>query len=285
MKVTVGCDPELFLKRGNEYIAAVGLVPGTKAKPHKLNKGAVQRDGLALEFNIDPAATSADFTSNTGTVLDQCRNLVPAGVVLDPKPVVIFDPKYYESLPEDSKQLGCDPDFNAISMQRNTNPQAFGSMRTGAGHLHLGWTEGASPFDKGHFYDCCTLVRKIDQYFSVFKRFWDTDEVRQRMYGAQGAFRPKPYGLEYRVLSNAWLCEPKLWPWLFDSMKWVFDITTTKNPKWDQYHWPRSIGYEFTMGTLSHRKESIDRDMVLFFGTSDYPKFPLPERIAAYGRR
>jgi hypothetical protein len=39
------------------------------------------------------------------------------------------------------------------------------------------------------------------------------------MYGAAGAFRPKPYGVEYRVLSNAWLQSEEL-------MAWVYRTTT-----------------------------------------------------------
>src|SRR3546814_9474953 len=35
------------------------------------------------------------------------------------------------------------------------------------------------------------------------------------MYGAAGAFRTKPYGVEYRVLSNAWLKDSKLMSWVY----------------------------------------------------------------------
>ena len=38
------------------------------------------------------------------------------------------------------------------------------------------------------------------------------------MYGAAGAFRPKPYGVEYRVLSNAWLLTE-------DRMRFVYKQT------------------------------------------------------------
>jgi hypothetical protein len=37
------------------------------------------------------------------------------------------------------------------------------------------------------------------------------------MYGQAGAFRIKPYGMEYRVLSNAWLQTPELMGWVYDN--------------------------------------------------------------------
>jgi hypothetical protein len=40
------------------------------------------------------------------------------------------------------------------------------------------------------------------------------------MYGAAGAFRPKTYGVEYRVLSNAWLLSEA-------RMRFVFKQTQT----------------------------------------------------------
>jgi hypothetical protein len=37
------------------------------------------------------------------------------------------------------------------------------------------------------------------------------------MYGKAGAFRPKPYGMEYRVLSNKWLTNTRLQSWVYDT--------------------------------------------------------------------
>jgi hypothetical protein len=36
------------------------------------------------------------------------------------------------------------------------------------------------------------------------------------MYGRAGAFRPKPYGVEYRVLSNVWLRESSMVKWIWN---------------------------------------------------------------------
>ena len=56
--ITVGADPELFVKKGRSFQSAYGMIPGTKQKPKKVIKGAVQVDGMALEFNIDRAVGS-----------------------------------------------------------------------------------------------------------------------------------------------------------------------------------------------------------------------------------
>jgi hypothetical protein len=64
----IGCDPEIFVKKGGKLIAATGLVPGDKKKPFRVMGGAVQVDGLALEFNTDPVASNDFNRFNTQIV-------------------------------------------------------------------------------------------------------------------------------------------------------------------------------------------------------------------------
>lgn len=53
-KFTIGCDPEIFVKKNGRPVSAFGLVQGTKESPQKTKFGAVQVDGMALEINTNP---------------------------------------------------------------------------------------------------------------------------------------------------------------------------------------------------------------------------------------
>jgi len=227
--VKVGADPEVFLRETTwrkRYVSADKWIPGTKEEPHKLNKGAIQLDGTALEFNIDPASTREEFVENLNTVLGQIKTFVPQGYEMAFVPAVHYTPAIWRDIPEKCKELGCNPDFRADRNGAiNEPPDNKSTMRTGSGHLHIGWGEGFDINDEVHKSDCVVLCQNLLNYFNVYENLWDKDRDRKRLYGAGGAFRPKPYGVEYRGLSNAWLSYPALWPWLFDSCQYVFNKT------------------------------------------------------------
>lgn len=226
IQITIGCDPEFFLFDSNKgvNISAHDIVPGNKLNPYRLRKGAVQADGTAVEFNIDPARTPEEFANNIETVLYQIRDMIPGHLKFQFTPTVYYEPAYFDGLPENSKELGCDPDWDALSAAIRPRPNIGRStMRTGAGHIHIGWTHDENPVDRSHLWDCCHLVGRLDDYFFLYRRIWDRDRERQILYGEPGCFRPKSYGVEYRVLSNAWLNYPELWPWIFNSARWVME--------------------------------------------------------------
>jgi hypothetical protein len=201
---TVGADPEFFVAKGGKPVSAHGLVPGNKKNPMKVRKGAVQVDGMALEFNIDPASTQEEFVTNLDVVLKTILGMVPGYEMFD-KPVAEFGAAYIRKQPDEAKMLGCEPDFNAYTKDANPRPDADTPFRTASGHVHIGWTNGVDPHDPGHFEACCTLSKMLDLRLGVPSLIWDKDKKRRQLYGQAGCFRPKPYGMEYRVLSNAWL--------------------------------------------------------------------------------
>lgn len=217
----IGADPEFFVQRYGKLVSAYGLIPGTKERPYPVPKGAVQVDGMALEFNIDPANTYYEFEENMQTVLDSIVSMVPGYEVfvepaVDPRlgmlagPVADFGAAYIEAQPREAKELGCNPDFNAYTGQANPRPDADTPFRTASGHVNIGWTQGVSIDDEGHLEACRALTKSLDVWLGIPSLLWDKDERRRSLYGAAGAFRPKSYGMEYRVLSNKWINNPLL---------------------------------------------------------------------------
>ena len=220
-KILVGADPELFMKNPNtgQFVSAHGLVPGTKYEPHKVPFGAVQIDGTALEFNIDPAHTVDEFLHNITAVKNTIAGYVP-GYNVVAEPVAIYDQVYFDcEVPGAAKELGCEPDFNGWTGEENPRPDPGNRpFRTASGHVHIGWTEGVNPKDDMHFEECAAVARQMDYYLGIHSLLWDRDPTRRELYGKAGAFRPKPYGMEYRVLSNRWLSSPSLIRWVYNQV-------------------------------------------------------------------
>ena len=63
------------------------------------------------------------------------------------------------------------------------------------------------------------MVKQLDRSLALASILWDDDTQRRTMYGQLGCFRPKPYGVEYRVLSNAWVKDERLAAWVFNAAK------------------------------------------------------------------
>ena len=75
--ILVGADPEVFVQQQGIFRSAYNLIKGDKKNPQRVNKGAVQVDGMALEFNIEPAANADEFLVNIDTVFNTLRSMVP----------------------------------------------------------------------------------------------------------------------------------------------------------------------------------------------------------------
>lgn len=221
--ITVGADPEVFLRdKDGKLISAVGLVQGTKDNPFPVVNGAVQLDGMAAEFNIDPVSQSKMFKRNINSVMKQLDKMVGENS-LSPVPTAHFGAELIASQPEEARILGCEPDFNAYTGRENPKPDAETPFRTGAGHIHIGFTNVNDPRSASHMQDCRLLAAVMDNVLAVPSILFDDDNQRRTLYGKAGAFRPKTYGMEYRTLSNKWLSDPKLIDWVFKSTVLAFN--------------------------------------------------------------
>ena len=65
------------------------------------------------------------------------------------------------------------------------------------------------------------LAKQLDFYNGLYGVITDEDDERKLLYGRAGAFRPKPYGIEYRVLSNFWLEKNVYMRRVFNGCKWA----------------------------------------------------------------
>lgn len=227
VKYLIGADPEVFVRRKSDgvLVSAHGLIKGDKRAPQKVDKGAVQVDGMALEFNIDPAETVDQFVDNVCSVFSTLEKMVPDHT-LDISPAVEFSEEVWKNTPEEALELGCDPDFNAnLAGKANPRPKNIGRLRTASGHIHIGWTNGQDIDDPDLREAGMMLARQLDLSLGVMSLAWDQDMKRRQLYGKPGAVRFKPYGVEYRVLSNVWLKSPKLMAYVYDTaMKAIKDL-------------------------------------------------------------
>jgi len=218
--ITIGADPEFFLMhtKSGKFVSAHDIVPGTKAKPHRLSKGAVQADGTAVEFNIDPANNEEEFIKNIKTTLGEIRDMIDPSLEFKYQPCVYYPIEYFNSLPYVARELGCDPDYSAFTGRPNVMSTYVNDkvmMRTGAGHIHIGWDKDIPVDDPVHLEDCRLLASALNMPNMIIKRITPANE-RHLLYGGTNAFRPKPYGMEYREPSNYWLNKEEWWSLVYN---------------------------------------------------------------------
>jgi hypothetical protein len=226
----IGADPEFFVRHNKTFVSGHIFGCGTKELPMKTKHGFVQVDGLALEANVPPSKTKAEFISGVLGVIGDLNSIVrKKNCTIIAQPTAEFTAEYMDKLPDEVKQLGCNPDYNAYSGGMNDVPDGSVTFRTGAGHIHIGWTKDQEPTDFEHFENCCALARQMDYFVGLRTLKFDNDARRRELYGKAGAFRPKPYGMEYRVPSNAWCKSKILMGIVYDATVNAFENTNGGN--------------------------------------------------------
>ena len=200
----LGADPEVFLiNRSGDFVSSVGKIPGTKEQPHHISGMppgfTVQQDNVALEFGIPPAANAKQFAEHIASVLAGARrHILPKGLSYATAASCVSFPKSQLNTAE-ANIFGCEPDFNAWTGKENPRPEAKNkNLRSCGGHLHV-----ETQLDR------IQVVRAMDVFLGLPSLFEDVSGSKRReLYGMPGAYRPKPYGVEYRTLSNYWVFSP-----------------------------------------------------------------------------
>jgi Phage phiEco32-like COOH.NH2 ligase-type 2 len=203
----IGSDPETFLVDTNgKPISAIGYIMADKWNPLQIpdmpEGYTLQEDNVSLEYGIPPASTSEELVRSINAVMAKSLEYLP-GLSFSKLSCIVF--------PEDQMEhpaahiFGCEPDFDAWTGKVNKKPQPpHPFMRSAGGHIHIETQK--EPYD---------VVRNCDLFLGVASVLMDSGEDRKQLYGKGGACRVKPYGVEYRTLSNFWIFDDKLIDWVF----------------------------------------------------------------------
>ena len=227
----VGADVEVFLVQpGVGPVPCVQLIGGTKEKPipilEELGPGfALQEDNVMLEYNIPPASTSHEFVYNLRRINEEIVGRVgKMGLAPVIEASMRFRAEQLES--DQAKVFGCDPDFNVWDRCPNEKPELTGEdklLRTAGGHVHVSFNiNGEPPKFPEHLSEIETIVMGMDILVGIPSVILDKDRERRKLYGKAGAFRRKPYGIEWRTSSNWWTQKPTYMAFVYQQVERLF---------------------------------------------------------------
>ncbi len=225
---TSGADPEIFAVDENGDVIPAWLWLPEKAKAIKTqgmynDTGAMFWDGYQAEYTI-----------TAGTCLAYAVDYMQYGMAALHKKLLKFNPKakltIKNVLPVSEESLasaeeahvtfGCKPSLNAYGAKGTIieNPRAI-PFRFAGGHIHLGNGQLQNNIEE--------VVKMLDALIGVWAvgAFAKIDNpIRRKFYGLAGEYRKPAHGLEYRTLSNAWLCHPAIAHNVYDMSRYTASL-------------------------------------------------------------
>lgn len=216
--ITIGADPELFIKdsRTGGVVPICGLLGGTKDEPKPLEElgdgYSVQEDNVMAEFNIPPCTNYEAFSRSVLRGVSAVESLVRTSsnnvLALDFAGERLFPVEMLRS--PQARQFGCSADFDAYARGAAHQPirpiqleDEGGAWRFAGGHVHIGYDNPNSIPDY-------VVAQMCDVVLGLPSVALDEQPKRRELYGTPGRYRPTPYGIEYRTLSNFWIFDRTL---------------------------------------------------------------------------
>jgi|SRR6185312_10207981 len=208
--VTLGADPEIFVRstEDKQVYPVCGLIGGTKEEPiYWGSRGsaggyAYQEDGCAFEFNV-PAAPTYDHMDSYMKQVAKLTQALLSEKKLTPHIAPSFHFRKDQLTDQRANVLGCSPDLDAYgandgaTVRKTLDVAQFGNTRFAGGHIHVGYNKDKVP--------SWAMARFLDVLVGLPSLTRDKQGARRQYYGLPGLFRDKPYGVEYRTLSNYWV--------------------------------------------------------------------------------
>lgn len=221
--VTIGADPELFIKnkKTGDYISAIGIIPGKKKDAvhmEGLPEGfACQIDNVLGEYNIPPVTTKEDFVQAIESAKEWFNNfLADRDLEIECAASARYDKDQLKS--KEASEIGCDPSLSCWTENLTERPECFeGNLRTAGTHIHIGYKDK----DINTNFD---LMCACDIFLGVPSILIDRDTERRQYYGKPGDFRHTSYGCEYRVLSGLFTKSPIYTNWIYEQTMKAIDF-------------------------------------------------------------
>ncbi len=210
---TIGADPEMFVEDENGVVVPSFKFLPSKAKHLKYEgdqSGMLYWDGFQAEFNVYGVGTCMDGL--TGYLRWGLKALYEQTIKFNPKAkisvksVMDIPPEMMKETAPEHAAFGCLPSLNIYGHEGLKADGQDVLYRTAGGHIHFGIGDINKDEDK-----ILHIMKALDAVLGVaaVSLFAKIDEPRRRqMYGLAGEYRLPKHGLEYRTLSNAWLCHP-----------------------------------------------------------------------------
>lgn len=258
--IQLGADPEcFFVDKANHPVSAEGLLGGTKENPKPFGNipgFAIQEDGVAAEFNIPPAQTAVQFSQNISISMTYLRHIAKEKKLrIKIVPELSFDDAAVNT--PQTRRVGCVADFNAWSAEMKSVPHRLERIRTGGGHIHIGflWQD---EFYKGQItLDTILLfARMCDLFLTIPSLLVTRPSNRRKFYGAAGSIRPKAYGFEYRSLDNFWLRSVRYQRQVFNNTQRIVELLHSDKFGFDEFL--TNFSYDIQKTIMEHDVEKAD---------------------------
>lgn len=224
---SIGHDSEFFIFGSKGIIVPTDITDGTKKEPEtKWDNTTWQADGMALEIgSVSPYTSKRAFANGIHeSFVKTCRDLAKRDMILSEDIVTNIPDEYLQG---GNAELGCSPDYNAYTASQNPrpNPKLLGSLRCVGRHVHIGVVEDDGKRLKSE--NLLALVKALDITMGsgCVGRDFPQHAARTQYYGMAGSFRPKPYGVEYRVPSFNFLNGSG--EWIFDAVIDAIDLVNS----------------------------------------------------------
>lgn len=226
----IGSDPEIFVEDQDGKVIPAFKFLGSKEKPtmsivdtaNRNNGGLpVFWDGFQAEFNTRENTCLAyhiDSIQNGLKAVLQNAQKFDKNAKLSLKTVMDIPPEILSTASPEHVAFGCMPSFNAYGLKGLEANGRDVPFRTAGGHIHFGMSKLTEV-------EIASIVRALDAILGVacVSLFEGIDDAKRRqMYGLVGEYRLPKHGLEYRALSNAWLCHPLITNIVFDLARQAF---------------------------------------------------------------